>query len=211
VSDVINGSSGTRKGAEIMKKINSTGTRQMALSRPTKRLRANVGRVLICLLLFNAVTSFAQAAGVEDQSHDHNSVAAPDQVPIVNTYCPVMPNMKTVKDIFSDFEGKRVYFCCVNCRASFDRDPEKYIGLLPQFGAIVPDKEHDRNGHTFELTPGAFVEPMGITTLSLLVLTVVVGLFRRRQPKLLLKWHKRLGIITLVSALIHAALVLIAH
>ena len=211
MSDVINGSSGTRKGAEIMKKINSKAAMQMAPSRPTMQFLAHVGIAFCCLLLFNAVTSFAQAAGVEDQSHNHNSVAAPDQMPIVNTYCPVMPNMKTVKDIFSDYKGKRVYFCCVNCRASFDRDPEKYVGLLPQFGAVVTDEGHDHGAHAFELTPGAFVEPMGITTLSLLVLTVVVGLFRRRQPKLLLKWHKRLGIITLVSALIHAALVLIAH
>jgi len=194
-----------------MKKINSIGTMQMASSRPTKRLRAHVGRILICMMLFNAVTSFAQAAGAGDHTHDHNSVAALDQVPIVNTYCPVMPDMKTVKDIFSDYKGKRVYFCCLNCRASFDRDPEKYVGLLPQFGAIVPDKEHDHDAHTFELTPGALIEPMGITTLSLLVLTVLVGLFRRKRPRLLLKWHKRLGIITLISALIHVTLILIVH
>lgn len=37
------------------------------------------------------------------------------------------------------------------------------------------------------------------------------ALLHRRKPKLLLKWHKRLGIATLVSAIIHLILVLIAH
>ena len=36
-------------------------------------------------------------------------------------------------------------------------------------------------------------------------------LFRKKVPKFLVRWHKRLGVITLISALIHATLVLIAH
>ncbi len=52
---------------------------------------------------------------------------------------------------------------------------------------------------------------MGITTLSLLVLTAVGRLFHKKVPKFLVIWHKRLGIITLISASIHVILVLIAH
>lgn len=37
------------------------------------------------------------------------------------------------------------------------------------------------------------------------------ALLRRRKPKLLLKWYKRLGITMLVSVIIHVILVLIAH
>jgi len=39
----------------------------------------------------------------------------------------------------------------------------------------------------------------------------MAGIFLRKLPKVLLKWHKRLGIITLIPALIHVILVLIAH
>ncbi|MCK4998304.1 MAG: YHS domain-containing protein, partial [Anaerohalosphaera sp.] len=30
-------------------------------------------------------------------------------------------------------KGKKVYFCCPGCDAEFKKDPEKYIGKLPQF------------------------------------------------------------------------------
>jgi YHS domain-containing protein len=191
-----------------MKKMNLTAAIRM---KQTMQLSGYFLIALSCLLLFNAVTSFAQPTDIESPTAGYDLIAAPNQVPIVNTYCPVMPDMKTVKNLFSDYKGKRVYFCCVNCRVTFNNNPEKYIDRLPQFGAVVTDTGLDDDEHTFELTPGTLIKPMGIITLSLLVLTVIVGLFRRRLPKLLLKWHKCLGIITLISALIHAALVIMAH
>lgn len=54
------------------------------------------------------------------------------------------------------------------------------------------------------------IELLGIITLSLLVLTSVCGLFRRKMPRWFVKRHKYLGIITLAFALTHAAIVLIA-
>jgi YHS domain-containing protein len=37
------------------------------------------------------------------------------------------------KDIYTVYKGKKVYFCCVGCKPQFEKDPEKYIGKLPQF------------------------------------------------------------------------------
>jgi YHS domain-containing protein len=37
------------------------------------------------------------------------------------------------KDIFVEYEGKKVYFCCPECKGKFNADPEKYIAKLPQF------------------------------------------------------------------------------
>ena len=170
-----------------------------------------IGKLFISFLFVVAVTSFAHAAGEHDYSHDHNAVVDSWQMQITNTYCPVMPDMQTNPDIFTDYKDKRVYFCCNNCKAAFGRNPEKYLDRLPQFGGTLAqaDIDHRRHEHEFEL--GNLIKPVGITTLSLLVLTVLSGLFRRKRPKLLLKWHKRLAIITLISAFTHAILVLIAH
>ncbi len=54
-------------------------------------------------------------------------------------------------------------------------------------------------------------EPMGIVTLSLVAVTVFLGLFRRLKPRLILKWHKRLGPVALLAGATHAVLVLLAH
>ncbi len=167
-----------------------------------------IGRLFISFLFVVAITSFAYAAGEQDHSHDHNAVADTEQVQITNTYCPVMPDMQTNPEIFTDYKGKRVYFCCNNCKAAFGREPEKYLDRLPQFGGTLVQTGHD---HEHRLELGRLIKPMGIITLSLLVLTAAGRLFRKKVPKFLLRWHERLGIITLVSAFIHVVLVLIAH
>ncbi|HIJ72043.1 MAG TPA: efflux RND transporter periplasmic adaptor subunit [Planctomycetes bacterium] len=46
--------------------------------------------------------------------------------------CPVMGGPIN-KDIFIDYKGKKVYFCCPGCESRFRENPEKYIPRLPQF------------------------------------------------------------------------------
>jgi len=51
---------------------------------------------------------------------------------IEQTTCPVMGG-KINKDIFVEYKGQKVYFCCTGCEDKFSADPEKYISKLPQF------------------------------------------------------------------------------
>ena len=37
------------------------------------------------------------------------------------------------KNVFTEYKGKKVYFCCPGCDSKFKADPEKYIDKLPQF------------------------------------------------------------------------------
>lgn len=48
------------------------------------------------------------------------------------TTCPVMGSPIN-KDIFTEYKGKKVYFCCSACKPEFEKNPEKYLGKLPQF------------------------------------------------------------------------------
>jgi len=48
------------------------------------------------------------------------------------TTCPVMGGAIN-KDIFTEYKGKKVYFCMESCKTAFEKDPEKYIAKLPQF------------------------------------------------------------------------------
>ena len=114
--------------------------------------------------------------------------------------------------LYSTYQGKPVHFCCLSCKEAFDENPEKYLDRLPQFKTAT-NADHDSHEHA-QSSPFPFyklVKPMGITSLVLIILTVSAALLRRKKPKLLLKWHKRLGITTLIAALIHAILVLLTH
>lgn len=51
---------------------------------------------------------------------------------IKQTTCPVMDGAIN-KNIFTEYKGKKVYFCCPSCKDVFEKDPEKYVSKLPQF------------------------------------------------------------------------------
>ena len=51
---------------------------------------------------------------------------------VEQTTCPVMGGAIN-KDLFVEYQGKKVYFCCLGCKEKFEKDPEKYIAKLPQF------------------------------------------------------------------------------
>lgn len=51
---------------------------------------------------------------------------------IEQTTCPVLGG-PIDKNVFTEYKGKKVYFCCTNCKKAFELDPEKYVSKLPQF------------------------------------------------------------------------------
>ena len=56
-----------------------------------------------------------------------------------------------------------------------------------------------------------FVEPTGIVTLSLAIITAGLAVLRKRSPRLLLKLHKIFAALTLLSAVCHATLVFLSE
>jgi YHS domain-containing protein len=52
------------------------------------------------------------------------------------TTCPVMGG-EIDKKVFSDYDGKRVYFCCPGCIDMFKKDPAKYLKVLADRGEAV--------------------------------------------------------------------------
>ena len=55
----------------------------------------------------------------------------------VQTTCPVM-DAKIDKKVFTDYEGKRIYFCCADCQAEFAKDPAKYLKKMADAG-VTPE------------------------------------------------------------------------
>ncbi len=53
------------------------------------------------------------------------------------TTCPVMGGAIN-KDIYTDYQGKRIYFCCTACVPEFKQDPAKYLKKLEAEGVQLP-------------------------------------------------------------------------
>jgi len=56
--------------------------------------------------------------------------AAVDTEMTAQTVCPVMGG-PIDKSFYTDYEGRRVYFCCQACVDAFKKDPQKYLKNLP--------------------------------------------------------------------------------
>ena len=50
------------------------------------------------------------------------------------TICPVMGNPIRSKNLYVDYKGKRVYFCCGPCPSRFMRYPDAYLKRLAGIG-----------------------------------------------------------------------------
>ncbi len=85
------------------------------------------------------------------------------------------------------------------------------LAVLPRVVHATGSAEHPHTGNDAGFDFGRLVVPMGITTLALMTVTVCLGLFRGRNPRVLLKWHKRCGPAALIAGAIHALLVLLTH
>jgi hypothetical protein len=57
----------------------------------------------------------------------------------------------------------------------------------------------------------SFIAPLGMSTYSLLLATLLAGTFMKRNRTLLFPWHRRLAVATLMLATIHGLLVLLAR
>jgi YHS domain-containing protein len=50
--------------------------------------------------------------------------------------CPVLAG-NVDKNVYADYKGKRIYFCCKGCDAAFKKDPEKYMKKLRDEGVTL--------------------------------------------------------------------------
>jgi YHS domain-containing protein len=57
--------------------------------------------------------------------------------PQPQTKCPVLGG-DINKQVYADYKGKRIYFCCAGCDKEFAKDPEKYLKKMQEEG-VTPE------------------------------------------------------------------------
>lgn len=54
------------------------------------------------------------------------------------TKCPVLGSAIS-KKVYTDYQGKRIYFCCPPCIQDFKKNPEKYMKQFEKEGVVLED------------------------------------------------------------------------
>jgi YHS domain-containing protein len=83
-----------------------------------------------------APTPSGTMQGMQMEGHEHaamtTAAATEAAAAVEQTICPVMGGAID-KTIFVEYQGKKVYFCCPECKGKFEAEPAKYVAKLPQF------------------------------------------------------------------------------
>ena len=53
--------------------------------------------------------------------------------------CPVLGSKLQNKDVYVDYEGKRIYFCCPGCDVKFLENPDKYLKEMEAKGVELEE------------------------------------------------------------------------
>lgn len=75
--------------------------------------------------------------------------AAKDNVLFENTQtnCPVSGEKLEKKEAFTDYAGRRIYFCCEGCEGPFVKDAQKYLSAMD---SKVDEKEEKKEQSAHE-------------------------------------------------------------
>ena len=86
-----------------------------------------VGRLVVIVAFFLGLMFSGYAFAAESAGKDNPQ-----------TICPVQGG-KIDKNVYTDYQGKRIYFCCSGCIDDFKKDPEKYLKKMEEQG-VTPEK-----------------------------------------------------------------------
>jgi YHS domain-containing protein len=83
-------------------------------------------------ILLLALTLTAFVAGSLWAAAPKPAAAAPP-APQIQTKCPVLGG-NVNQNVYADYQGKRIFFCCEGCITAFHNNPEKYLKLMKEQG-----------------------------------------------------------------------------
>lgn len=60
--------------------------------------------------------------------------------------CPVSGETLEARNLYTDFEGRRIYFCCEKCQSKFAENPQEYLKAMDAPAKEKPASQ-DHSGH----------------------------------------------------------------
>jgi len=87
---------------------------------------------VFALVIFLLLGLFVVEGCKKKQEQTESTTGSETAAKAEQKICPVMGGAIN-NDIFIEYKGKKVYFCCPECIDKFEKKPEKYLDKLPQF------------------------------------------------------------------------------
>ena len=89
------------------------------------------GMLILTMISLNGCKKKEETAKTVETT-EIEQVAAAVAEKIEQKTCPIMDGPIN-KNLFTEYKGKKVYFCCPGCKEKYEEVPEQYLAKLPQF------------------------------------------------------------------------------
>ena len=97
-------------------------------------------RIMIVMLIMASVLTMTYSCKKSEKTPKAPATtkapSATTTAAMAQTTCPITSS-KIDKSVYVDYQGKRVYFCCTDCKAKFNADPAKYIKQMEDKGIVL--------------------------------------------------------------------------
>lgn len=67
------------------------------------------------------------------------------RAPVLNRFCPVMPEEEADPAMTLVYKGRTIAFCCDTCLGKFRNSPQRYTGRLDSLGTLPAAADHEDN------------------------------------------------------------------
>ena len=97
-------------------------------------MNANNKHLIVLLLVSILMLTVVSLTGCKKKPESTEPTETKEVVSetIEQKTCPVMGGAIN-KSLYTEYKGKKVYFCCPGCKGKFEKEPDKYTSKLPQF------------------------------------------------------------------------------
>lgn len=106
-------------------------------------MKKHITITIAALLTFTGITLLGHDGNMSSDTSITTSQHTDNLKP--QTICPVMGS-KINKNLYVDYNGKRIYVCCKSCINIVKKSPEKYIKILQSENVEIADSpEKDKS------------------------------------------------------------------
>ena len=94
---------------------------------------------ILCMLMAVTTSISCTSRDKGEQNQEKTETGTPSPPAKIYQMRDAFSGKLVNRRIYSDYEGKRIYFCCPESREEFLKDPEKYINRFKELGVTLQD------------------------------------------------------------------------
>ncbi len=94
---------------------------------------------ILCMLMAGTTNISCSSGDTGKEDQEKTETSTPQPPAKLYQMRDAISNKLVDRSVYTDYEGKRIYFCCTGSRGAFLKNPEKYMNRFRELGITLQD------------------------------------------------------------------------